>query len=105
MRLARVKALPRADSAPLHCVALLSPVLACGLCARYCTGNQGHKNERNCLRPLSGEARHKNANLPSEGGYERVGKYSQVEARGECLSGKDSVQKRHWVWEGGMGVG
>lgn len=93
-----MRALPRADSVPLHCV-LLSPVLAYSLCARYCTGNQGHKNERDRLRPLSGEARHKNANPPSEGGYERVGKYSQVEARGERLSGKDAVWNRHGVWD------
>lgn len=54
----------------------------------YSSGNQGRKNERDCLRPLSGEVRHKNANPPSERGYERVGK---------IFSGRS--KRRASVWE------
>lgn len=89
----------------LHlCISLHFLVLLVARVLEYCSGNQGRKNERDCLRPLSGEVRHKNANPPSEGGYERVGKSSQVAARGERLSGKDSLQQRLGS-EGGTGTG
>jgi hypothetical protein len=46
------------------------------------------KGKRHSLCPLSAEARHKNANIPSEGGYQGVGK---------IFSGHS--KKRDSVWE------
>lgn len=79
--------------------------MLCVLEYRYRSGNQGRKTERDCLRPLSGEVRHKNANPPSEGGYERVGEIFSGRSKRKRLSGKDWLQKRHWAcdWKGNGG--
>lgn len=62
--------------------------MICVLEYRYRSRNQGRKTERDCLRPLSGEVRHKNANPPSEGGYERVGEIFSGRSERKRLSGK-----------------